>query len=350
MAAGARWAELASTIAAADAVVAVGAGTHAAIGGPVVGATEVSVPSGIVAFEPADMTATVNAGTTFAELAHALAQAGQECPLDPRDPTATVGGIVACGLSGSRRLGLGPSRNQLLEVTFVTADGRVVRGGGPTVKNVTGYDIPRLFTGSLGTLGILVQVIVRTQPIAAASQWFGSVHDPFDLVAALPGAATIRWDGTETHVLLEGHQADIDAQVRAVGLEPLSPGTQPETQPETQPDGPHRGRISVEPNRISELAAGLRDIDTQWTAELGVGTVHLAADDPAALAAARDVAHRCGGWLLREAGAPDLDPFGTSFPAVAVQRRLRTALDPTGKLSPGRVPATAPVTPVGAAA
>ena len=346
MAAGARWAELASTIAAADAVVAVGAGTHAAIGGPVVGATEVSAPSGIVAFEPADMTATVNAGTTFAELAHALAQAGQECPLDPRDSRATVGGIVACGLSGPRRLALGPLRNQLLEVTFVTADGRVVRGGGPTVKNVTGYDIPRLFTGSLGTLGILVQVILRTQPIAAASQWFGSVRDPFNLDAALPGAATIRWDGTETQVLLEGHQADIDAQVRTVALEPLSRGTQPET----QPDGPHRGRISVEPNRISELAGGLRDIDTQWTAELGVGTVHVAADDPAALAAARDVAHHCGGWLLREAGAPDLDPFGTSFPAVAVQRRLRTALDPTGKLSPGRVPVTAPVAPVGAAA
>ena len=342
MAAGARWAELATTVAAADAVVAVGAGTHAAIGGAVLGATEVSVPNGIVAFEPADMTATVNAGTTFAELAHALAEAGQECPLDPRDPRATVGGIVASGLSGPRRLALGPLRNQLLEVTFVTADGRVVRGGGPTVKNVTGYDIPRLFAGSLGTLGILVQVIVRTQPIAAASQWFGSVRDPFDLVAALPGAATIRWDGTETHVLLAGHQADIDAQVRAVALEPASP--------RAQPDRLHRGRISVEPNRISELADGLRSIDTQWTAELGVGTVHVAADDPAALGAAREAAQRCGGWLLREEGAPNLDPFGTSFPAAAVQQRLRAALDPTGKLSPGRVPATAPVSPVGAAA
>ncbi len=346
MAAGARWAELASTVAAADAVVAVGAGTHADIGGAVVGATEVTVPAGIVAFEPADMTATVNAGTTFAELAHALAEAGQECPLDPRDAEATVGGIVACGLSGPRRLGLGPLRNQLLEVTFVTADGRVVRGGGPTVKNVTGYDIPRLFTGSLGTLGILVQVIVRTQPIAAASQWFRSVRDPFDLVAALPDAATIRWDGTETHILLEGHQADIDAQVCAVALEPALPGPQPGT----LPDGPHRGRISVEPNRISELADGLRGLDARWAAELGVGTVHIAADDPVAVSAARDVAHHCGGWLLREAGAPELDPFGASFPAAAVQRRLRTALDPTGKLSPGRVPATAPASPVGAAA
>ena len=345
MAAGARWAELASTVGVADAVVAVGAGTHADIGGAVVDATEVTVPGGIVAFEPADMTATVNAGTTFAELAHALAEAGQECPLDPRDATATVGGIVACGLSGPRRLGLGPVRNHLLEVTFVTADGRVVRGGGPTVKNVTGYDIPRLFTGSLGTLGILVQVIVRTQPIAAASQWFRHDGDPFDLVAALPGAATNRWDGASTNVLLEGHQADLDAQMSTVGLEPMSepPGTAP-------PHGPHRGRISVEPNRISELADGLRGLDARWAAELGVGTVHIAADDPVALAAAREAAQRSGGWLLREAGAPDLDPFAASFPAAAVQQRLRTALDPTGKLSPGRVPATAPASTVGAAA
>lgn len=345
MAAGARWAELAATVAAADAVVGVGAGTHAGIGGAVVGAIEVSVPGGIVAFEPADMTATVNAGTTFAELAHALAEAGQECPLDPRDEEATVGGIVACGLSGSRRLALGPVRNQLLEVTFVTADGRVVRGGGPTVKNVTGYDIPRLFTGSLGTLGILVQVIVRTQPIAAASQWFGSVRDPFDLVAAFPDAATIRWDGTETHILLEGHQADIDAQVHGVGLEPLP--TAPDAKPS---DGPHRARISVEPIRMSELADGLRGLDARWAAEFGVGTVHVSTEDPAALSAARDVAHHCGGWLLREAGAPDLDPFDVAFPAAAVQRRLRIALDPTGKLSPGRVPATAPVSTVSAAA
>ena len=343
MAAGARWAELADTVAAADAVVAIGAGTQAGIGGTVFGATEVTVPGGIVAFEPADMTATVNAGMTFAELAHALAAAGQECPLDPRDPQATVGGIVSCGLSGPRRLGLGPLRNQLLEVTFVTADGRVVRGGGPTVKNVTGYDIPRLFTGSLGTLGILVQVILRTQPIAASSQWYRHTGEPFRLVNTLPGARTIRWDGTATNVLLEGHQPDLDAQMQALDLEPTAA-------PAPVPDGPHRGRISVEPNRITELAHRLRDVDVQWTAELGVGTVHVAADDAAALGPAREAAHAGGGWLLREAGAPDLDPFGVGFPGVAVQRRLRIALDPAGKLSPGRVPATAPVSPVGAAA
>ncbi len=342
MAPGARWTDLARTVAAADAVVAVGSGTHAGIGGIVTGATEVSAPGGIVAFEPADMTVTVDAGTTFAELTTVLADAGQECPLDPRDPRATIGGIVACGLSGTRRLGLGPMRDHLLEVTFVTADGRVVRGGGPTVKNVTGYDIPRLFAGSLGTLGILVQVILRTQPVAARSQWFRSARPPLDVLRALTRATTILWDGNETSVLLEGHAPDIDAQARAAGLEPAPPTPLPE--------GAHRGRISVEPARLLALADALAGTGARGLAEIAVGTVHVAADDPTVLGAARDATHAAGGWLLREAGVPELDPFGTGFAAVPVQRRLRAALDPTAKLSPGRVPATAPGTPVGAAA
>lgn len=342
MAAGTRWAELAAVVAAADAVVALGSGTHAGIGGPVVGAVEVTVPGGVVAFEPADMTVKVGAGTTFAELRAALAEAGQECPLDPREDRATIGGIVACGLSGTRRLRLGPLRDQLLEVTFVTADGRVVRGGGPTVKNVTGYDIPRVFTGSLGTLGVLVQVILRTQPIAAASQWFRSTANPVEIDRALSRASAVLWDGTATYALLEGHRVDIDAEVGAGGLEPA--------RPVELPDGPHRGRISVAPNRIPELTDTLGGIDLRWIAEIGVGTVHVAADDPLALAGARDAAGTHGGWLLREAGAPDLDPFGTAFPAAPVQQRLRMALDPTGKLSPGRVRATQPDPIIGAAA
>ena len=107
---------------------------------------------------------------------------------------------------------------------------------------------------------------------------------------------------------------------------------------------------AVREDALGVVAAKIQDVDVRWTAELGVGTVHVAADDPVALGAARGAAERCGGWMLREAGAPDLDPFGVGFPAVAVQQRLRIALDPAGKLSPGRVPATAPVSPVGASA
>ncbi|MBK5288444.1 MAG: FAD-binding protein [Acidimicrobiia bacterium] len=331
------WAELADQVAEADTVVAVGAGTHAELGGAVIGATTIRVPSGVVGFEPADMTVKVNAGTSFAELQAALAEHGQECPLDPRDPVATLGGIVASGLSGPRRLGVGPLRDHLLETTMILADGRVVRGGGPTVKNVSGYDIPRLVVGSFGTLGVVVQLILRTRPIAAARQWFTTLQDPSEVAAALFRPSALLWDGTNTTVLLEGHAPDLTEQARSAALTPLVESAIP-----GRPAGPHRGRIAIEPARIAAIADGLTDLGARWTAELRVGTVHVATDTEADLGRARRLASAQGGWLLREAGAPTLDPFGMQPPAAAVQRRLRQLLDPTAKLSPGRVLATQP--------
>jgi len=331
----AAYAALGAEVRDADAVVAVGAGTHTGIGGPVAHAHAVRAPAGIVALEPADMTVTVRAGTTTAELAAALAEHGQECALDPQDPGATVGGTLAAGLSGLRRLGLGPLRDTVLEVVLVLADGRVVRGGGPTVKNVTGYDVPRLVVGSLGTLGVLAQVTLRTRPRPRASAWFASDRAPAALRDALYSPMAIVADADGTRVWLEGHPDDLARQAAAAGLDD-APGATP-------PAGAHRGRISVTPGTIAPLTDGLRALpDTTWLAEHGVGTVHVATRDVDVLAVARDLAHHHGGWLLREAGAPDLDPFGVDLPAAALQRRIRAALDPTGKLAPGRVPATEP--------
>jgi hypothetical protein len=110
------------------------------------------------------------------------------------------------------------------------------------------------------------------------------------------------------------------------------------------PTGPHRGRIAVAPGLLAPLGAALDAVaGLRHLAEHGVGTVHVAAETSEGLAAARDLAHAHHGWLLRETGAPALDPFGVEPPAVALQRRIRGALDPTGKLAPGRVPATEPV-------
>ncbi len=327
--------ELREAIAAAGSVVAVGGGTHSGIGGPVTGAVEVRAPVGIVDVQPSDMTVTVRAGTTFAELDAALATHGQECPLDPDEPTATIGGTIAAGLSGRRRLGLGPMRDYLLEVRFVTADGREIRGGGPTVKNVTGYDIPRLFVGSLGTLGVITQVILRTRPRSRASQWFRATSSAAEVRRALFSPTTILGGPGTVSVLLEGDPGDLRSEAATAGLVPSDP-----PQPLT---GTHRGRISIDPSLIDALAANLATIaGLDRVAEYGVGTVHVATEDPEGLGAARQEAEAIGGWLLRIAGAPMIDPFGAGFPAVALQRRIRTVLDPTGKLSPGRVPITEP--------
>jgi hypothetical protein len=143
-------------------------------------------------------------------------------------------------------------------------------------------------------------------------------------------------DAAGVRVRLEGHPGDLDAQAVAAGLTPVAA-------PEL-PDGPHRGRISVAPGLLAPLSAALDTVDgVRCVAEHGVGTVHVAADTGDGLAAARDLAHAHHGWLLREAGAPDLDPFGVDPPAVGLQRRIRAALDPTGKLAPGRLPVTEPV-------
>jgi glycolate oxidase FAD binding subunit len=303
----------------------IGGGTQWEVGGPPpAGATTVRAAAGILTYEPADMTVTVGAGTAFADLDAALAAHGQEVPLDPRSATATIGGLLACGLSGVRRLRHGPLRDHVLEVRFVTGDGHAVKGGGPTVKNVTGYDLPRLFVGSLGTLGMLTQATLRCRPRAAVAQWFTGAN-----TSGCFRAAARLWDGAQEYVLLEGVAVDVDVQ--GAGLDPVAAGP-------SLPDGPHRGRISVEPRRAHELGAALGG-RVRWCAELGVGTVHVASDDPAGLACAREIAHAHDGWLLREAGGDrDDDGYGRAFPNVDVMRRIKQAFDPDGRCNPGRLP------------
>ncbi len=101
------------------------------------------------------------------------------------------------------------------------------------------------------------------------------------------------------------------------------------------PDGAHRGRISVRPSALAALSPTLDRACVRWLAEVGVGTVHVAADTEADLLAARVAAEDAGGWLLREAGAPGLDGFGAAFPNPALQERIRATFDPTGKFSRG---------------
>jgi glycolate oxidase FAD binding subunit len=302
----------------------VGARTQWEIGGPPTeGAVEVRAPAGVVTYEPADMTVTVGAGTSFEVLDGVLAEHGQECALDPRSRAATVGGILACGLSGLRRLRHGPVRDHVLEVRFETGDGRLVKGGGPTVKNVTGYDLPRLFVGSLGTIGVLQQATLRCRPRFPRSRWFtGSATGAFRPSARL-------WDGAREAVLFEGVDADIESQGR--GLTPLDAAP-------ALPDGPHRGRISVAPGRVGECTATLAG-RVRWCAELDVGTVHVAADEADALVQARSVAHAHGGWMLREAGGTsDDDGFGCALPNSSLMRRVKDAFDPEWKLNPARLP------------
>jgi glycolate oxidase FAD binding subunit len=327
--------ELRDAIAAAGTVSPVGSRTHWEVGGPPpVGAVEVRMPAGIVTYDPADLTVTVAAGTSCAMLAATLAEAAQECVLDPRSDDATVGGLLATGLSGHRRLRYGPLRDRVLEVRFVTGDGRLVKAGGPTVKNVSGFDLPRLLVGSFGTVGVIVQVTLRCQPLPTVREWRTTAADPFRIRRQAYRPSCVAWDGRATHVLLEGEAADVVAEGLVVG------GTA--SSGPDWPEGPHRGRISVRPSALEGLAGALDGAGVRWLAEVGVGTVHVAADSEAGLVNARGAAEHAGGWMLREAGAPGLEGFGIGLPNRDLMERVRAAFDPQGKLAPGRLPLLSP--------
>lgn len=117
-----------------------------------------------------DLTITVETGMKFSHLQAILADAGQFLAIDPSVPdSATIGGIVATGDTGSLRQRYGSVRDQLLGITFVRADGKIAKAGGRVVKNVAGYDLMKLFTGSYGTLGVICQVTFRVYPLPQLS-------------------------------------------------------------------------------------------------------------------------------------------------------------------------------------
>lgn len=130
----------------------------------------------VIDYPAADMTITIEAGMTLAALQEVLAAEGQRLPLDaPQPEKATLGGIYATNTSGPRRFRAGRPRDMIIGIGFVTADGERIKGGGRVVKNVAGYDFPKLLTGSLGTLGIIAELTltVRPKPEASAIAWIG---------------------------------------------------------------------------------------------------------------------------------------------------------------------------------
>ena len=282
-----------------------GGRTHWDVGGvPDPGTREVTAPSGVVAHVPAEMIVRVRAGTSLAELDAALAEGGQRVSLEgPGD--ATVGGVVAVGRSGPRRLGLGPLRDAVLEVTAVNARGEVVRSGAPLVKNVTGFDLTRLFTGSLGTLALLGEVVLRCTPRPELERWYvGEPADPFRLFSDLYRPVSVMWDGRRTWVCLAGFAVDVEGQERRVLGDVFEAVDGP-------PILPSASRRSLQPGELKQLPSRAPE---GWVCEVGVGVVHC---DPSA--------------------ADALGPVPPPSPDVLeLHRRIKRNFDPTGRLNPGR--------------
>jgi glycolate oxidase FAD binding subunit len=284
----------------------------------------------VVAYEPAEMLAVVEAGMRCGELARLLAEHGQEWPVDA-DPESTVGGVIAAGASSPRRARVGHVRDTVVEMEVATGDGRLIHSGARTVKNVTGYDVHRLLTGSLGTLGVITQVALKIRPLPEASRTLvvegSGLTVAASLLEAVPSAAAVIASPDRVRVRLEGWAGEVDAMAGAVGEATAEPDDAFHVD---LPEGRTVVEAAVPPSRLPAMIDGAAD----WRAVAGVGVAWIGVGDDDQLADVRGRATELGGIAPAVRGPGGLGP--TSVAAPAVHTAMKRAFDPAGILAPGR--------------
>lgn len=343
----------------------------------------------IVAHEAADMTVTVEAGCPLTTLNGTLARMGQWVPIDPPLPErTTIGGLIASDGSGPLRFSQGKVRDLLIGIKVVLADGRVVHGGGRVVKNVAGYDLMKLFTGSWGTLGVIAEATFKVRPRPTNSSLLVvETRDAVDAaqvaleVIAGPLAplyvevvnqtttATLGLgsDGSAVLIGLGGAMEDITVQherLRALAGDrclrevergemaraytalrdwPALSTTQATTRGAT---------VCVLPTQLPQLVSRLErlpqaDGSLGLVAHAGSGAVIArssghgdSAADRAWFSAVRDCARELGGYATFDSVPPplaaELDPWGSDIPGLSLMHGIKASLDPQTLLSPGR--------------
>ena len=274
---------------------------------PPVAVRHLRAPSGILSVEPAELIVRANAGTEWAELDAALSNAGMLCPIDAPSGSSTLGGIFSVGESGFRRLRYGHLRDLLLEAHYVNAKGQIVKAGAPVVKNVTGFDLCRLLVGSIGTLGLIGEVVLRCRPRPPTQVWFESVEaDPFVTRNQVYQPSFIGWTGEKTYVCLEGSVTEIAAERSAMKS---AAHDWAECGAVTMGAGQ---RVSLRPSDLRHAPEYFSG--TTWLAEIGVGVVHV------------QQSNFIKSDLRLEA------------PVKQLNGDLKLAYDPTGRLNPGVQP------------
>lgn len=345
-----------------------GGGSKAFYGGRPVGqALSTRGLVGITAYEPTELYITVRAGTPLAEVEAALAERGQMLAFEPprfarADGTrpATVGGMVAAGLSGPSRPARGAVRDHVLGATLLNGRGEVLRFGGQVMKNVAGFDVSRLLAGSMGVLGVILDVTLKAMPRPAARLTLRlecSAADALQRLAQwrsqpLPIDASAWWDGMLV-LRLAGAQAAVQAAQARIGGEPI-----PHEMAEAfwrglrdQDDeffvaarqavaaGAAHGvalwRLSLPPT-----AAPVAGLSGEQLIEWGGAQRWVCTPMPAARV--REIAHKLGGHATRFIGHDSGRQAGEVFgllpaPLERLHRQLKTAFDPAGIFNRGRL-------------
>ena len=303
--------------------------------------------AGIVAYEPTELVVTARCGTRLAELESTLGANGQMLAFEPPHfgAAATLGGCVAAGLSGPRRASAGALRDFVLGVRVIAGQGRLLSFGGQVMKNVAGYDVARLLAGSLGTLGVIVEVSLKVLPrpveectlrlempesraIEAMNRWAGqplpisaTAWQSGFLAVRLSGAASAlreaasrlggeRKDGAAMQAFWEGIREQTDAFF--AGADPLWRVSVPTMTPP----------LALPGAQLIEWNGGLRWLRTNASAF-----------------EVREAAHKARGHATVFRGSDrSAAVFSALLPATArLHRELKAVFDPAGILNPGRL-------------
>jgi glycolate oxidase FAD binding subunit len=316
-----------------------------------------------------DMTATVAAGTTWAAMQQQLAQHHQRVALDPLFPErATVGGIVATNDSGVLRKRFGSLRDLVIGMTIVLADGTIARSGGKVVKNVAGYDLPKLLTGSFGTLGIITELTFRLHAVPAhTASWTArspSITTLADLMQHLL-ATPLSLEAMQLRNESDGFALDVQlaCEREALTLQEnrlREAGDGCTWSPSANDVWSMREHLFLEPNatalkitslpsRLPAIVTGIALLNTQpdtrghCIAEpAGIATTSLSGSPETLAAAVDDLRSRLkaqGGSvvILRRGALPEsIDAWGDPPPTIELMRSIKQEFDPQRLLNPGR--------------
>ncbi len=356
--------------AAGQAVAPVGGGTQLDLGMPphhLDLALETTRLSRVVEYEPADLTVTVEAGMRFGELQRILGEQGQFLALDPPvEAAATIGGVIATNASGPLRFAYGTARDLVIGTRVANPEGTLTHAGGRVVKNVAGYDLNKLYIGSLGTLAITVELSFKLAPIPPATATLsGTVPSTTamrslltEIVRSPLAPLAIELLGTRQLIFrVGGYPQAVDRQVRDLSALIERNGGQPgdaswDALQQARLEARRRAVVLKAAVPISASAAAVEVLEgelaafnpTVW-AHAGNGVAYAACDtlsNAELLRVARRKVQALGdnaSLVVERCPVPlkhELDVWGEPGPSVGLMRAIKTKLDPNMTLNPGR--------------
>ena len=341
-----------------------GRGTKMSWGKPPTSAdlvVDVGAMDQVLDHQAGDLIVDTQAGTRLADLQQLVAKQDQRLVLDEVVPGASIGGTLATNSSGPLRMLVGTSRDLLIGITVVRADGVVAKAGGRVVKNVAGYDLGKLLIGSFGTLAVVTEAVFRLHPLPEVQRWVtvpvddpGRAHEVAHAVIhaqAVPAAVEVDWPRSgrgSVQVLIGGRASGVDDRVSTVRDLLGDDAEVSDEAPSGWSTYPWESGDTC--LKLTFVLSGLRDVLTVATetganvrGSAGTGVVHAALDDPErapeAVARLRDVCTKHQGSAVVVDAPPEVkqavDVWGP-VPALDLMTRVKDQFDPDHRLAPGR--------------